>query len=292
MMSRRTEVLVDDAVEDRPPSRTSTYIVILAVLLAILGGLLFLLARTLGVGGAKDVVVPTVVGDPQNVAEQKLKDAGLKVDAKAQPNSANPPGQVLSQDPTAGARVARGSTVHIAVSGTAEQVTVPNVVGKQQQDAEDILSTAQFLPEVRTRADDTVPQGVVIDQTPKGNEKATKGSTVTLFVSAGPTQVTVPGLFNQTEADAAAALRQLGLQVDRTTQADPSVAVGRVIRTDPAAGSAVDKGSTVTLIVSSGPAPTTTPPPTSPPTTSPPTTVATTTTRATTTTTIATLTTL
>jgi serine/threonine-protein kinase len=285
MMSRRTEVLVDDAVDDRPPSRTSTYIVILAVLLAILGGLLFLLARTLGVGGTKDVVVPAVVGDTQAGAQQKLQAAGLKVDAKAEPNSANPPGQVLSQDPTGGARVKRGSTVHITVSGTAEQVAVPNVVGKQRQDAEDILNTAGFLPTVTRRADDTVPQDVVLDQNPKGNDKATKGSTVTLIVSSGPAQVTVPGLFNQTAADAATALQQLGLGVDRSTQADPTVAAGRVIRTDPAAGSSVDKGSTVTLIVSSGPAPTTAPPPTSPATTTPPTTAATTTTtRATTTT--------
>jgi serine/threonine-protein kinase len=286
MMSRRTEVLVDDAVDDHPPSRTSTYIVILAVLLAILGGLLFLLARTLGVGGAKDVLVPTVVGDPQNVAEQKLKDAGLKVDAKPQPNAANPPGQVLSQDPTAGARVTKGSTVHITVSGTAEQVTVPNVVGQKQQDAEDVLDTAGFGHDVRTQADDTVPDGVVIDQSPKGNDKATKGSTVTLIVSSGPTQVTVPTLVNFTEADATAQLRQRGLNVDTATASDSTVAAGRVIRTDPAAGTSVDKGSTVTLILSSGPAPTTAPPATSPSTTTPPTTVATTTTtRATTTTT-------
>ncbi|HYX44379.1 MAG TPA: Stk1 family PASTA domain-containing Ser/Thr kinase, partial [Acidimicrobiales bacterium] len=115
VMSRQTEVVAEEEPE-RPPSRTSTYIVILAVLLAVLAGLLFLLARELGVGGAKDVVVPAVVGDTQQVATRKLRDVGLKASITAQPNSANPPGQVLAQDPTGGARVRRGGTVRLTVA--------------------------------------------------------------------------------------------------------------------------------------------------------------------------------
>jgi serine/threonine-protein kinase len=287
-------VLVEEEYEEeRPPARTSTYVVILAVLLGILGLLLFLLARTLGVGSGNEVVVPNVVGDTQAIATDKLRDAGLKTSASTKPDDANQPGAVLDQDPASGARVRKGSTVHLTVAGEAEQITVPNVVGKKVADATDQLEGLGFVVQTRDRPDDNAPEGQVLDQSPKANDKATKGSTVTIIVSSGPTQVIVPGLFNLTEADAASQLRQLGLGVDRTTQPDASVAVGHVIRTDPAQGSSVDKGSTVTLIVSSGPAPTTAPPPTSPATTSPPTTSpATTTTRATTTTTLATLTTL
>src|SRR5205085_8165233 len=139
---------------------------------AMLGGMLFLLARTLGVGGTKDVVVPGVVGDTQVVAQQKLQDAGLKVNVKSEPNSANPPGQVLQQAPTGGARVKKGSTVQITVSGAAESVTVPNVVGKKQTDAIDILEAAGFTTQIRTRADDKIAQGIDLDQAPKANDKA------------------------------------------------------------------------------------------------------------------------
>src|SRR5205085_5372367 len=94
MMSPQTDVLVEDEYDDydRGPARTSTYIIILAVLLAILGGMLLVLARTLGVGGSTETVVPTVVGDMQADATKKLKDAGLKADVKNRADSANPAG--------------------------------------------------------------------------------------------------------------------------------------------------------------------------------------------------------
>jgi beta-lactam-binding protein with PASTA domain len=241
--------------------------------------LLFLLARTLGVGGANEVVVPGVVGDTQAVAQEKLQDEGLKVAVRSEPNDANPPGQVLRQDPTAGARVKRGSTVSITVSGAAEAVVVPNVVGRQRDEAIDMLEAAGFTAQVRTRPDDRAPQNEVVDQAPKANDRAPRGSVVNLIVSSGPEQVVIPPLANVPEAEAANQLRQAGLEVSRTTQADASVQSGRVIRTDPAAGTSVEKGSTVQLIVSSGAPATTAPPATAPPTTSPPATVATTTTR-------------
>ncbi|MDQ4097222.1 MAG: Stk1 family PASTA domain-containing Ser/Thr kinase [Actinomycetota bacterium] len=278
MMSRRTEVLVEDEVEERPPARTSTYIVILAVLLAILGGLLFLLARTLGVGGANEVVVPGVVGDTQAVAQEKLQDEGLKVAVRSEPNDANPPGQVLRQDPTAGARVRRGSTVTITVSGAAESVPVPNVVGRQRDEAVDVLEAAGFTAQVTTRPDERAAQNEVVDQAPEANQRAPRGSVVNLVVSSGPEQVVIPPLTNVPEAEAANQLRQAGLEVARSTQTDAGVLSGRVIRTDPAAGTSVERGSTVELIVSAG-APATTSPPTAPPTTSPPTTSGPTTTR-------------
>ena len=271
MMSRQTDVLVEDEYDDddRGPARTSTYIVILAVLLAILGGMLFILARTLGVGGSKESVVPTVVGDPQATAVKKLEDAGLKPDIKNRPDSANPAGQVLEQSPSPGARVKRGSSVTITVAGQPEQLTVPNVVNKNFKDATEQLENVGFAVRVDRRTDDKIKQDVVIEQSPKANEKAARGSTITLVVSNGPEQVTVPSLFNAREDDAAAQLKSLGLEVDRTTSQDPSLPAGRVIRTEPGQGTPVPKGSTVTLVVSSGPPPTTA----APTTTSPPTTV-------------------
>jgi len=290
VMPRQTEVLVNEEEYERPPARTSTYIVILAVLLAILAGMLFLLARTLGVGGASDVVVPEVIGNTQTEAQTKLEDAGLKTDVKSQPDDANEPGRVLAQDPGSGAKVKKGSTVTITVSGGAEQVNVPDVVGKQLNEARTILTDAGFRVETRDKSDGNARQGEVLEQLPKGNDKAGKNSVVTLTVSSGREQVVVPSLFNVPESEAANELRGLGFQVERTTSNDASVQSGRVIRTDPGAGTPLARGSTVTMVVSTGPPPTTAAPTTVPPTTQttlPPTTQAatTTTTRATTSTT-------
>ena len=99
----------------------------------------------------------------------------------------------------------------------------------------------------------------------KANEKVGKGSVVTLTVSSGREQVNVPSLFNVPESEAAADLRNLGFKVERTTSTDASVASGRVIRTDPGASTPLAKGSTVTLIVSTGAPVTTSPVTTAPP---------------------------
>jgi beta-lactam-binding protein with PASTA domain/aminoglycoside phosphotransferase (APT) family kinase protein len=269
MMPRNTEVLVEEAVPpQRPPARTSTYIVILAVLLAVLGALLFLLARELGVGGGGEVVVPNVVGDTQEVATRKLRDADLRVDVIEQQNEANAPGQVLTQSPTPGARVRENSTVRITVAAGPGEVTVPNVVNRRIDDARDILEEEGLQVNVTTRPDERVDKDVVISQAPPANAKVARGSTVNLVVSSGTPQVPVPDVTNAPEDEAVRAVRDAGFSVDRSFASSGSVPEGRVIRTDPAAGTPLEAGSTVTLVISTGP-PATTPQTTAPPRTSP-----------------------
>ena len=280
VVGRQTEVVVEEDYEDeREPARTSTYIIILAVLLAILAGFLFLLARTLGVGGGEDVVVPGVVGRPQEEAQRILNDAGLRAEIRSSPDAApnNAPGTVIDQDPDEGARRERNSIVILTVAGAAQQVEVPDVVGDRVNAARSELEGAGFTVRTEERTDDRAPQGEVVSQSPRGGEKAARGSAVTITVSTGRDRVVIPSLFNVPENEAADDLRALGLNVERVVAADASVASGRVIRTEPAATTPVERGSSVTLVVSSG-APATTAPPTtqapattSPPTTSPPT---------------------
>ena len=273
MMTRGTEVLVEEPAPERPPPRTSTYIVILVVLLAVLAGLLLLLARELGVGGAREVVVPTVVGDTQEVATGKLRDAGLRVDVKQEQNEANPPGQVLTQNPTPGQRVRRGSTVQLTVATAPGDVRVPNVVGRTVDEARDAIEEAGLEAAVQTRPDERIAKDVVISQTPGGNSQAPKGSTVNLVVSSGTPQVPVPAVAGLAEEEAARVIENAGFEVDRAVASSPTVPAGQVIRTEPAANTPLERGSTVTLIVSSGP-PVTTPRTTAPPaTTAPPITV-------------------
>jgi serine/threonine-protein kinase len=297
VMSRPTTVVEEEwePAEERRGPRTSAYIGILVVLLAILAGLLFLLARELGVGGGAEVVVPQLIGDPQDEAIRKLEEAGLNFTLRSEPDDRNPPGQVIGQDPEAGERVRRGSRVTVTVAGQAETVEVPNVVGQNVNEATRILEDRGFLVRVNRRADDEVARDTVIDQSPRTGQ-APRGSAVNLTVSNGVEDVPVPALFQVPEEEAVRRLQESGFQVQRRTEADAQVAAGQVIRTEPGAGTPLRRGSTVTIVVSTGPppttaAPTTTSPPTtmapttSPPTTSPPTTSATTTTPTTTTTT-------
>jgi eukaryotic-like serine/threonine-protein kinase len=132
-------------------------------------------------------------------------------------------------------------------------VTVPRVVGQDVASATSELRAAGLKASVdRVTSSRAVDE--VLAQDPGGGEQAKDGSTVTLTVSSGPGQVPVPSVDGLGEQKASATLTDAGLVVDRVArQADDAVSKGRVIRTSPAAGTSVDRGSNVTLVVSSGP---------------------------------------
>ena len=132
-------------------------------------------------------------------------------------------------------------------------VTVPHVVGQDLPSATSQLRAAGFETTV-DRVTSGRPANQVLAQDPAGGEQAKDGSTVTLTVSSGPGQVALPAVDGLGEQKATAMLVDKGLVVDRVVrQADDTVPKGRVIKTSPAAGTSVDRGSDVTLYVSSGP---------------------------------------
>jgi serine/threonine-protein kinase len=237
--------------EDEQPKRTGFYFVVLVVLLALLVGVLVLLARQLGVGSQAKVDVPQVVGRSEADATRDLTDVGLKVKAVKENNDAVA-GQVFDQNPKPAAKLKKGSTVTIRVSQGPVPVDVPDVRNRKVDTANDLLTSRGFQVTVQNRADDKVPVDVVIDQDPKGGGQAPRGSTVTLIVSTGREQVAVPNVVGRDQSEAANILGQAGFTTAVIVQPSDTVAAGRVIRTDPAPPTPVAKGSTVTLIVSSG----------------------------------------
>lgn len=101
---------------------------------------------------------------------------------------------------------------------------------------------------------DTVPAGIVIDQSPAAGAKVAVGTPVTLTVSLGPAGVVkVPDVRGMPEDLAKATLQNAGLTISKTmTQPDPTMPAGNAISTDPAAGTQVKIGSSVILIISTG----------------------------------------
>jgi serine/threonine-protein kinase len=84
---------------------------------------------------------------------------------------------------------------------------------------------------------------------------------VTLTVSKGVEQIQVPDVRNFREGDAANQLGQAGFRTATRNEFSDTTAAGTVIRTEPAAGTPLERNATVTLVISNGPAPTTTQPP-------------------------------
>jgi serine/threonine-protein kinase len=237
--------------------RTGAYVVVLFAMLAALAVMLFLLGRTLGLfnsaSATKQVVVPSVVSQPVDKATAALKGQGFQVDTRFEANPADA-NTVIGQEPPAGTKADRGSTIILHVSQGQAPVKVPNVTGITEQEATDALTGAGFnVPAPIQQASDTVPSGRVIAQDPKAGTQAPKGANVILTVSTGKPQIDIPNEAGKDATDAAAELGGLGFQVKTAKQPSASVPDGKVIGTDPPGGSKAPKGSIVTLQVSSGP---------------------------------------
>jgi serine/threonine-protein kinase len=138
------------------------------------------------------------------------------------------------------------------------QVVVPPVVGERLTTASAVLQNAGFTVSV-TRVQFASPVDQVLRQDPMNGTKADKGSTVSLTVSNGPGLVTVPDVSGLSKGAATKILMQAGLQVSVQDTPSATVPKGKVIGTVPQGTSQAAPGATVTLQVSSGPAPVTVP---------------------------------
>ncbi len=140
--------------------------------------------------------------------------------------------------------------------GGKDMATVPKVDGLTADAAVTALTDAGFVPDPQDAANETVPAGEVFGQSPKADTQAEKHSKVSYKVSTGPGEVgtiSVPDVSGESVADATSILEEKGLVVDKTTTEDSgTVDKDKVIRTDPEAGRAAEKGDKVTLFVSSG----------------------------------------
>ena len=133
-------------------------------------------------------------------------------------------------------------------------VEVPDFTGETLEQATADIEEAEFeLGTVDYQFSDVVEANKVMSQTPRAGTHQEKGTKVTLVVSQGVEQVSVPDLSNMTANDARAALQNVGLKYEAgTAEHSETVAENHVLRQNPAAGQQVDKGTTVTYILSAG----------------------------------------
>jgi beta-lactam-binding protein with PASTA domain/predicted Ser/Thr protein kinase len=132
------------------------------------------------------------------------------------------------------------------------QVTVPNVVGADQAAAEARLSREGFVTRAVMRTSEERPKGEVLGTDPAPGERVDQGSTVRLTVSDGPGTATVPSVEGLTRRSARARLRRAGFEIEERRESSDTVPDGRAIRTSPPDGSTLEKGRTVTLLLSTG----------------------------------------
>jgi serine/threonine-protein kinase len=139
--------------------------------------------------------------------------------------------------------------------GGAAQVTVPNVVGMQREEAEATLADQGLKATPQFQASTTVEANRVISQQPGANATADKDSTVVIVVSQPATTAAVPNVVGQTEEQARSSLTQAGFtNISRSTQqVQDTTKKGLVISQNPAAGATSPKDQAIQLVVGTGP---------------------------------------
>ncbi|WDZ84375.1 Stk1 family PASTA domain-containing Ser/Thr kinase [Micromonospora cathayae] len=142
--------------------------------------------------GPEQFPVPDVVGKEYELAEADLRAANLEaVKGKARYDDNLPAGVVLDTDPKPGAEVKPGTKVNVIVSRGRAPITVPNLVGKNVNEARGALQQLGLVP-TETYRDSDKPKDEVIGQSPADGSGVEKGAEVKLEVSKGPAPVTVP----------------------------------------------------------------------------------------------------
>lgn len=208
--------------------------------------------------GDKQTLMPEVVGLEEDFARNKLKESLLDMKISAYEYSDDfEKGYVMRQETEKDTPVNKYSSVSVTISKGPENpvidLTALNLVDMDGTEAETLLKDKKFVVAVENQNNDAVEAGKVINFTP---DKAKAGETVTLYVSSGPQTVlvAVPNVEGQTEEIAAEMLADVGLvQAESTEESSETVPAGTVIRQSVAAGTMVDTGASVSLVISSGP---------------------------------------
>ncbi|HXW31691.1 MAG TPA: Stk1 family PASTA domain-containing Ser/Thr kinase, partial [Acidimicrobiales bacterium] len=255
--------------EEPQRSRTGLYATLLVLLLIALAVVVVFLGNSLGwwhLTNSNKVTLPTLSGDSLNQAEAALRADGLKYTVTADTSSSQPNTLVLSTDPAAGTTMTKGQRVTLVTGNAGNKISVPNEVNQSVQAATSTLQGEKFQVQVQPSSNCTT-LNVVCAQNPTGGTPANQGSTVVLFTAPAPATTTtvptrdIPDVTGDTPAQACNALGLSGFDCGSSPYAqEPSASVpsGDVVATDPPEGSPEPQGTTVNLIVSSGPQSTTT----------------------------------
>ncbi|MGY1686105.1 Stk1 family PASTA domain-containing Ser/Thr kinase [Geodermatophilus sp. SYSU D00867] len=198
------------------------------------------------------VTVPQVVDLDEDRARTALENAGFTGSVNTeQADSLAEEGTVVAVDPEEGAAVAPATTVTLSVSDGTDEV--PDVAGRPQDAAQEALRTAGFTNLTVTEVDSDQPAGTVVGTNPAAGQQASAGQPITLQVSGGAAEVTVPtAIVGQTEAQARQTLAAAGFTGTvsvQDTEADPGQADGTVVGSNPQPGQTVAPDGTITLLV-------------------------------------------
>lgn len=244
----------DDFVKEHKPSYYAVKGILIAAVAVCVIFFALAVFRGCNSAQAKDVDVPNYVG--KTLVEAKEDNPNnFRFEIKSKYDESKEIGAILDQEPAGGSmKVKSGSTITLTVNGTDTEVSVPFVTNFSEKEALHSLKDKNFMAEVVYVENTKTPKGYTIDTFPKAGVKATIGSTVYIYVANGakPEQVQLPSVTGLTLSEAKSELEGLGLTVETMYDDDSKEAKDTVLGMSPLQYGKVDKGTVVTLTVSSG----------------------------------------
>ena len=206
----------------------------------------------------EQATVPNVVGQTEANARSALEAAKLKVGSVTEANSDTvQSGYVISQGLTANSTVEQDTSVNLVISKGPNKVKVTDVIGHEESRATGELQGDGFKVVVKDIYTDEMREGLVVSTSPSKGELVDPGSTITISVSRGKEQITIPAVsVGMTFEQAVDELEDAGFEgtIREASESSESVGEGYVTRYDPKSRRTVDPDGTVTIYISTGPA--------------------------------------
>lgn len=233
--------------------------VVIAAIIAVLLIAGLITAFALGAFSKGNVQVPDVRGMTYEQAEKRLTEEGLKIKEGDHVFSAKyEEGEITSQDPDASAKVKKGAVVTVNISKGPSEEAVPDLIGLSEDEAREKIKKYNFEVGSVNVARSDKPEGTVIDQDPKAGTELTTGSVINFTVSdgKGKGEGTVPDIKGMTVSAAKKAITDAGFTPGEVTyDISNTYAKDKVMSQEYAPGTVLEKGNSISFVVSIGPSP-------------------------------------
>lgn len=231
-------------------------VVFIGVFVLIIGKVAGLFQSTPGIEpGNEKYKVPNLVGMTLKQAEDACEEAGLVLSIVREEESEQYEKDYIFKQLTAdGVRLPEGTKVQVYLSTGLKTIEIPDVANKSESEAITELVNAGFVKKnikIRTENHDTVAGKKVTRTAPEAGKEGNKNSKITVYISKGVGQTTMPNLVGRTKSEAAQTLKNAGLkgQIEEVNSEEPA---GQVIAQDIEEGTVLDRMTTVKYMVSAG----------------------------------------
>lgn len=255
----RRRITETEIIEARHRRRTALFWASFALILALLAGIITFISvftddNSDEISETPRIELPSVVRNVETVAVNRLDELGFESTVVYEENAQVPAGEVIRQDPRAGAKLPESTLITLTVSLGAEASAVPNVGEWDVDDARRLLEEQYRFDVLLVQVDSSLPARQVVNQSPPPGEQRPPGTQIVLSYSSGRARVQLSDLTGLSRAEAQAIiLTDLGLRYEERRVPHEIVPANQVIQTDPPAGTELISGEgTVVVFISTG----------------------------------------